>query len=240
MAGMFCSIQEAAEALGKTEDELRDLISQGKLREFRDGPNLLLKMNEIEAIAAEEGIELAAVREGTSAPAPLPSIPNADQLAAQADLPDVADLELPDIDDSDLEPLDDDIPELEALESEAEIDLPDAPVDESADIDLAALDSLGVDEVPAMEAAPPVKSKPKKDKKTKKERKQKPKKQPKPKPMKAIANSAPRQSFGQWLVGGLRDDNLLAIIVFILLIAVVLAALVAAGYGVHLAFAKLL
>ncbi len=51
MAGMFYSRQEAAERLNKTEDQIKELVKQGKLREFRDGANLLFKVNEVEALA---------------------------------------------------------------------------------------------------------------------------------------------------------------------------------------------
>ena len=54
MAGMFYSLQEAAEKLNKTEDELKKLVKEGKLREFRDGANLLFKVDEVENLVAEE------------------------------------------------------------------------------------------------------------------------------------------------------------------------------------------
>ena len=50
MAGMFYSLQEAAEKLGKTEEELKQMVKHGKLREFRDGPHLLFKTEEVEAL----------------------------------------------------------------------------------------------------------------------------------------------------------------------------------------------
>lgn len=56
MAGMFFSLQEAAEKLKKTEAELKQLVKQGKLREFRDGPHLLFKIDEVEALMADTSI----------------------------------------------------------------------------------------------------------------------------------------------------------------------------------------
>lgn len=53
MAGMFYSLTEAAEKLGKTEDEVKQLVTDGKLREFRDGSNLLFKIEEVSALLAE-------------------------------------------------------------------------------------------------------------------------------------------------------------------------------------------
>ncbi len=53
MAGMFYSLQEVAAKLGKTEEEVKDIIKQGRLREFRDGPNLLFKVDEVEALMSD-------------------------------------------------------------------------------------------------------------------------------------------------------------------------------------------
>ena len=57
MAGMFYSLQEAAEKLNKTEDEIKQLVQEGKLREFRDGTNLLFKVDEVEALISDVGEE---------------------------------------------------------------------------------------------------------------------------------------------------------------------------------------
>lgn len=51
MAGMFYSIEEVAEKLGKTAEQVEELVHQGKLREFRDGPNVLFKVDEVESLA---------------------------------------------------------------------------------------------------------------------------------------------------------------------------------------------
>ena len=69
MAGMFYSLNETAQRLGKTEDEVRQLATEGRLREFRDGSNLLFKIEEVTALMAEnidmsdEGLELQEVAE---------------------------------------------------------------------------------------------------------------------------------------------------------------------------------
>jgi len=70
MAGMFYSLQETAEKLKKTEEEIKQLAKQGKLREFRDGPHLLFKVDEVEALLADTGV--AASKEP---PAPKPAEP---------------------------------------------------------------------------------------------------------------------------------------------------------------------
>ncbi len=63
MAGMFFSLKEAAERLGVAEDQVKQLVKAGKLREFRDGSNLLFKIDEVNALASEpvelDGVELA-------------------------------------------------------------------------------------------------------------------------------------------------------------------------------------
>ncbi|MFH1370166.1 MAG: hypothetical protein ABII09_02605, partial [Planctomycetota bacterium] len=56
MAGMFYSIKEVSEKLGKSEDEVRQLVKAGRLREFRDGPNLLFKVDEVTALMSDTGV----------------------------------------------------------------------------------------------------------------------------------------------------------------------------------------
>jgi excisionase family DNA binding protein len=53
MAGMFYSLKEAAKKLSKTEDQVKQLVKENKLREFRDGSNLLFKIEEVNALLAE-------------------------------------------------------------------------------------------------------------------------------------------------------------------------------------------
>jgi excisionase family DNA binding protein len=57
MAGMFYSLKETADRLGKTEDEVRQLTKSGKLREFRDGSHVLFKVDEVNGLLAE-GIDV--------------------------------------------------------------------------------------------------------------------------------------------------------------------------------------
>jgi len=56
MAGMFYSLQEVAEKLSRTEEQIKELVKQGRLREFRDGSNLLFKIDEVEALLSDTGI----------------------------------------------------------------------------------------------------------------------------------------------------------------------------------------
>lgn len=64
MAGMFYSAQEAAEKLNTTKEHLDKMVQDGKLREFRDGANVLFKVEEVEALKGDEGI--AAAKEAPS------------------------------------------------------------------------------------------------------------------------------------------------------------------------------
>jgi hypothetical protein len=52
MAGMFYSLQEVIEKLGKTEPQIKTLVREGKLREFRDGSKQLYKVEDVDALAA--------------------------------------------------------------------------------------------------------------------------------------------------------------------------------------------
>jgi hypothetical protein len=56
MAGMFYSLKEAAEKLNRTEEEVKQIVKEGRLREFRDGPNLLFKIDEVEALMSDTSI----------------------------------------------------------------------------------------------------------------------------------------------------------------------------------------
>lgn len=59
MAGMFYSLQEAAQKLNMSEDEVQKLVEDRKLREFRDGTNVLFKVSEVESLMADTGLAAA-------------------------------------------------------------------------------------------------------------------------------------------------------------------------------------
>jgi hypothetical protein len=52
MPGMFYTLQEVIEKLAKTETEIKALVREGKLREFRDGAKQLYKVEDVEALGA--------------------------------------------------------------------------------------------------------------------------------------------------------------------------------------------
>ncbi|MHC4388685.1 MAG: hypothetical protein ACYS8I_11210 [Planctomycetota bacterium] len=55
MAGMFYSLEEAIAKLNMTEAQLKDLVKEGKLREFCLDSNVLYKVDEVEALSSGTG-----------------------------------------------------------------------------------------------------------------------------------------------------------------------------------------
>src|SRR6185503_11423517 len=55
MAKMFYTLDETKTALGKNEEEIKQFAREGRLREFRDGPRLMFKADQVEALTAELG-----------------------------------------------------------------------------------------------------------------------------------------------------------------------------------------
>ena len=53
MAKMFYTLDEAKTALGKSEDEIKQYAREGRLREFRDGPRLMFKADQVEQLKSE-------------------------------------------------------------------------------------------------------------------------------------------------------------------------------------------
>jgi len=128
MAGMFFSLEEAAQRLNKTEDEVRQLVQAGKLREFRDGPNLLFKVDEVEALLSDPAI--SAGQAAPQPPAPEPEVP-------EAEVP--LDLEIPAEQSAEPEPQPPE-PELELPpdleQAEAGSAGPEAPAEPQAELEL--------------------------------------------------------------------------------------------------------
>ena len=56
MAKMFYTLEETKTALGKNEEEIKQFAREGRLREFRDGPRLMFKADQVEAIKNELGL----------------------------------------------------------------------------------------------------------------------------------------------------------------------------------------
>ena len=181
MAGMFYSLQEVAEKLNISEDQLKEFVQEGKLREFRDGPNLLFKVDEVEALIPEVGAPEPEAPEAEVAepetPEPEITTPEAEEEpielelgvpeaeepevpegtpggAAELDVPDEGtevELEIPD-EGTEVEL---EIPEPAAEEPEtveAKIPEPEAEVSEPEDIeDISELEALSDSDVPSLE-----------------------------------------------------------------------------------------
>lgn len=74
MAKMFYTLDEAAQRLRKSADEVRDMANRGQIQEFRDRDKLMFKVEQIDLLAPpEEGddIELSGDLAGDSGPIPL-------------------------------------------------------------------------------------------------------------------------------------------------------------------------
>lgn len=56
MAKMFYTLDETKSALGRNEEEIKQFTREGKLREFRDGPRLMFKADQVESLKAELGV----------------------------------------------------------------------------------------------------------------------------------------------------------------------------------------
>src|SRR4051794_38530603 len=53
MAKMFYTMDEAKATLGRSEEEVKQFAREGRLREFRDGPRLMFKADQVEQLKGE-------------------------------------------------------------------------------------------------------------------------------------------------------------------------------------------
>ena len=53
MAKMFYTLDEAKNVLGRSEEEIKQYARDGRLREFRDGPRLMFKADQVEQLRSE-------------------------------------------------------------------------------------------------------------------------------------------------------------------------------------------
>jgi len=54
MAKMFYTLEEAAERLGKTAEEVQQMVASSELQEFRDGDSLVVKREQVELLAGTD------------------------------------------------------------------------------------------------------------------------------------------------------------------------------------------
>jgi len=128
MAGGFYSLKEAAKKLNKTVEELKEIVKEGKLREFRDGPNLLFKVEEIEALMSDTSVSPS---EETPAPEALePEMLELESPELEAEEPETPELEISELESPELE-----MPALETPESEELSPETPAPSEQAADTD---------------------------------------------------------------------------------------------------------
>jgi hypothetical protein len=123
MAGMFYSLQEAAEKLNKTEDEVKQIVKEGSLREFRDGPNLLFKVEEVEALMSGTGM---LSEQAPELQTPTPEVPEPEAAA-----PEIPEPETPEPEALEPETLEPEVPEPEALELEVPADETPMPLEQA-------------------------------------------------------------------------------------------------------------
>jgi hypothetical protein len=57
MAKLFYTLDEAAEKLGKSPEEVKELIQSGQLQEFRDRDKIMLKVDQVNILAGDGGDE---------------------------------------------------------------------------------------------------------------------------------------------------------------------------------------
>jgi len=132
MAGMFYSLQEVAEKLNKSEDEVKEIVRQGKLREFRDGPNLLFKVDEVETLLMSDTSIAASQEGGDEGSLEIALEPEEEPVAAEAEET------APPLEMAEEQPLDMEIePEMEIAPSQAQ-ELPQELEEVELEIPMAA------------------------------------------------------------------------------------------------------
>ena len=103
MAKMFYSLEEAAERLDKSPDEVRDMAAKGQLQEFRDRDKLMFKREQVDLLAGgEEGGDVIPLAEsGELEPLTLASSGTGMSLDAPKESTGIDIFETEDTDDSD-------------------------------------------------------------------------------------------------------------------------------------------
>jgi excisionase family DNA binding protein len=158
MAGMFYSLQEAAEKLNLTEDQLKEFVQEGKLREFRDGPNLLFKVDEVEALIPEFG---AAEPEAPSFEVTEPEVPEPAMPALEAEEEEAVvigategELDVPEPEAEEGTAIELEVPELQAEEgTEVELEVPEPEAEAPEAVELEAPEPEALEaEMPEPEA----------------------------------------------------------------------------------------
>lgn len=261
MARIFCSLKEAADRLKKTEEELKEIIKQGKLRGFPDGPNLLLKVDEVDGLVSEERIEAAhkTLEAETPAPpaleTPAPEapkvgppelkvkgikVPEAETTAREAPETKSSEQHIPELETSEpqllgLDAKDLEIPELEAPEPETAE--PESPLLDTQELVVLDFEEKTVApqaaelEILSAEKSTTIASRPEEFSADRPRLISK--RRFKTKPRTTRTRSLPRLTMWQWLLKGLREDNAVAVVVFGLLLCIILSTFAVLGYVLY-------
>lgn len=67
MAKLFYTLEEAAERLGKSEAEIKEMVESGRLQEFRDRDRLMFKRDQVDLLAPHEDDILSSSKSGSGA-----------------------------------------------------------------------------------------------------------------------------------------------------------------------------
>jgi hypothetical protein len=59
MAKMFYTLEETKSALNRSEEDIKQFAREGRLREFRDGPRLMYKADQVENLKSDIGADKA-------------------------------------------------------------------------------------------------------------------------------------------------------------------------------------
>ena len=264
MAHMFCSLKEAADRLKRTEEELKEIVKQGKLRGFPDGSKLLLKVDEVEALVLEEGIEAVPKALEAEAPAPpaletpaleAPEVGTPNPEVKEIEVPgattptgkapeaqpselEMPELETPELQTSDLDATDLEIPELEVPELEVAEPEPSAlDMEELGILDLdekMLVPQAGEPETPPAETPTATAPRPEEVAAAQPRIVLKPRFTAKPRIERT--GSLRGLSVWQWLLKGLRQDNAVAVVVFGLLLCFILSAFAVLAYVLYAIF----
>jgi len=222
MAAMFCTLKEALQRLNATEDELKSMVEQGKLREFRDGLDRLFRIDEVEAIAPQASDTMA---EDGLAPQTMESDlsePDANGVGAALESAD-AEMDGIELEVSEPEEMGFDAP---AFDIRAELGMLDAE-------EAGAAERSGLGEVVAADL-------PVEDLTVEEETdvQMQVASQPAPRATRAapaayVHVSVPKKSAWRWFADGLRNDRPAAVVLLFVLLGAILSGCAALGYVLH-------
>jgi len=208
MGGMFYSLQKAAARLNKTEEQLKEIVKQAKLSVFRNGSNILLKADEIEALASKEDITIAP--DARPAKKPTPQTPEIGILELEGKEPETQETVTSQEQPIDLETLDLDSPARQT----PDLEIPAPPAAEPHIVAPPAKALIPQDTFDARPWSTPTVHF-------------------RTAPWIEETDYPQKLSLRQWFIKGLRADKAAAVIVLCLLLSFVLSIFAVSGYFVY-------